>query len=80
MNSYKKYAKREIHKDIEKLIYADIHSGLGWINYNFKRSLCIENEYEQDEIELAENEIIQSIGEIRYNVSQMNKMIEILKM
>ena len=44
------------------------------------RSLCIGNEYEQDEIELAENEIIQSIGEIKYNVSQMNKMIEILKM
>ena len=43
------------------------------------RSLCIENEYKQDEIELAESEIIQSIGEIKYNVSQIDKMIEILK-
>ena len=66
-------------KNIEKLIYADIHNGLEWVNYNFKRSLCIENEYKQDEIELAENEIIQSIGEIKYNVSRMDKMIEILK-
>ncbi len=78
-NSYKKYAKKDIDKNIEKLIYADIHNGLEWVNYNFKRSLCIENEYKQDEIELAENEIIQSIGEIKYNVSQMDKMIEILK-
>lgn len=79
VNSYKKYAKKEIDKSIEKLIYADIYSGLGWVNYNFKRSLCIENEYKQDEIELAESEIIQSIGEVKYNVSQMDKMIEILK-
>ena len=77
------YAKEsfveEIDENIEKLIYADIYSGLRWVNYNFKRSLCIKNEYKQDEIELAESEIIQSIGEIKYNVSQMNKMIEILK-
>ena len=79
VNSYKKYAKREIDKNIEKLIYADIYSGLGWVNYNLKRSLCIENEYKQDEIKLAENEIIQSIGEINYNVSQMDEMIGILK-
>lgn len=45
-------------KNIEKLIYADIYNGFGWANYNFKRSLCIENEYKQDEIELAENEIV----------------------
>lgn len=78
VNSYKKYAQKEIDKNIEKLIYADIYSGLGWVNYNLKRSLCIENEYEQDEIELAESEIVQSIGEIKYNVGQMDKMIEIL--
>lgn len=79
VNSYKKYAQKEIDKNIEKLMYADIYSGLGWVNYNFKRSLCIENEYKQDEIELAENEILQFIGEIKYNVSQMDKMTEILK-
>ncbi len=76
---YKKYAKREIDENIEKLIYADIYGGIEWIDYNFKRSLCIENKYEQDEIELAENEILQSIGEIKYNVSQMDRIIEILK-
>ena len=79
VNNYKKYAKREIDKDVEKIIYADIYSGLGWLNYNLERSLCIENEYKQDEIKLAEKEIVQSIGEIKYNVSQMDKIAEIFK-
>ena len=79
LNSYKKHAKIVTDKNINELIYADIYGGLGWINYNFKRSLCIENNYKQDEIELAENEIIQSIEEIKYNVSQMDKIIEIFK-
>ena len=57
----------------------DIYGGLKWLDYNFKRSLCIENSYKQDEIDLAENEIIQSIREIKYNVSQMNKIIEVRK-
>ena len=79
VNHYKKYLKKEIDTNIEKLMYADIYDGLGWLNYNFKRSLCIENSYEQEEIELAESEIIQSIGEIKYNVSQMDKMIKIFE-
>lgn len=79
VNSYKKCAKKEIDKNIEKLIYADIYGGLGWLNYNFKRSLYIENNYKKDEIELAENEIKQSIREIKYNVSQMDNIIKILK-
>jgi len=79
VNSYKKYSKRKIDENVGKLIYADIYGGIGWINYNFKRSLCIENKCEQDEIGLAENEILQSIREIKYNVSQMDKMTEILK-
>ena len=79
VNSYKKYAKKETDTNIKKIIYADIYGGLGWLDYNFKRSLCIENTYKEDEIEIAESEIEQSIGEIKYNVSQMNKMIEILK-
>ena len=33
----------------------------------------------KDEIELAENEVIQSIKELIYNVSQFKKMLEILK-
>ena len=32
----------------------------------------------QDEIQLAENEVVQSLNEIKYNYSQLDKMIEVL--
>lgn len=79
INTYKQYSKRKIDENIDKTIYADIYGGLEWVAYNLKRSLCIGMSYEKDEIELAENEIRQSIGEIKYNVSQMGKMTEILQ-
>lgn len=79
ISSYKKCAKIEIDPNIDKLIYADIYGGLEWLSYNFKRTLCIENKCKQDEIELAENEIIQSIEEIKYNINQMDTTIQFLK-
>ena len=79
VDAYRKYSNIEIDNNVEKLIYADIYSGLGWLNYNLKRSLCIENQYAKDEIELAENEVIQSIGEINYNIKQIDNMLKILK-
>ena len=79
INSYKQNYKGNIDKNIDILINADIYGGLAWINYNLKRSLCIENNYDKEEIELAENEVIQSLNEIKYNVSQFEKMTEILK-
>ena len=78
IKSYKKYYKSNIDKNAEDLVYADIYGGLEWLNYNLKRSLCIENNYEQDEIELAENEVIQSINEVKYNYSQLDNIIKII--
>ena len=78
IKSYKKYYKSNIDKNVYNLVYADNYGGLGWLNYNLKRSLCIENNYEQDEIELAENEVIQSINEIKYNYSQLDNIIKII--
>ena len=79
IESYKQNYKGNIDKNIDILINADIYGGLAWIEYNLKRSLCIENNYDKEEIKLAENEVIQSLKEIKYNVSQFEKMIEILK-
>ena len=76
INSYKDLYKGNIDKRIEELVYADNYGGLGWLDYNLKRSLCIENNYEQDEIELAENEVVQSINEIKYNYSQLDNIIK----
>lgn len=78
IKSYKKYYKGNIDKKAEELVYADNYGGLGWLDYNLKRLLCIENNYEQDEIELAENEVIQSINEIKYNYSQLDNIIKII--
>lgn len=77
INSYKDLYKGNIDKRIEELVYADNYGGFGWLDYNLKRSLCIENNYEQDEIELAENEVVQSINEIKYNYSQLDNIIKI---
>ena len=77
--SYKKHYKGNIDKNAHTLVYADNYGGLEWLDYNLKRSLCIENNYEQDEIELAENEVIQSIKEIKYNESQFEGMLKILE-
>ena len=79
INSYKQNYKGNIDKNVDILINADIYGGLAWLDYNLKRSLCIENKYDNEEIKLAENEVIQSLKEIKYNVSQFEKMIEILK-
>lgn len=79
INSYKQNYKGNIDKNINILINADIYGGLAWIEYNLKRSLSIGYNYDKEEIELAENEVIQSLKEIKYNVSQFEKMIEILK-
>lgn len=79
INSYKQHYKGNIDKNIDILINADIYGGLAWIEYNLKRSLCIENKYDKEEIKLAENEVIQSLKEIKYNVSQFEKMTKIMK-
>ena len=79
IDCYKKNYNGKIDRSVDTLINADVYGGLAWIDYNLKRSLCIENEYEQDEITLAENEVIQSLNEIKYNVSQFEKMTKTIK-
>ena len=46
IESYKQNYKGNIDKNIDILINADIYGGLAWIEYNLKRSLCIENNYD----------------------------------
>lgn len=77
ITSYKKHYKGNIDNKIDILVKADVYGGLNWLNYNLKRALCIQNNYEQDEIELAENEIVQSIEEIKYNESQFENILNV---
>lgn len=41
--------------------------------------MCIENNYDEEKIKLATNEVIKSINDIRYNLSQIDRIIGILK-
>jgi len=79
IKSYKETYKGNIDSNIDALIYADIYSGLEWIDYNLRRSLSIGHDYDEEEICLAENEVMQSLTEIKYNISQFDKIIKILK-
>lgn len=79
LSNYKSFSKININDNVEILVYADFYSGLNWLEYNLKRSMCIDNNYDQSEIELAENEVIKSIHDIKYNVSQIDTIIELMK-
>lgn len=79
IKSYRENYNGYLDSNIDILIHADIYSGLEWIYYNLRRSLCIGHDYIEEEVHIAENEVIQSINEIKYNVSQFNKMKELLK-
>lgn len=79
VDTYKKFSKIEIDINLEKYIYWDFYNEFTWLNYNLKRSLFLKNEYEEDEMKLIENEVIQSLVEINYKESQMDTIIGILK-
>ena len=64
INSYKQYYRGEVDRNFDILVNADNYGGLAWLDYNLKRSLCIETHYDKEEITLAENEVIQSLSEI----------------
>lgn len=77
LKSYKENSNIPIDTEVKTLIYADFYCKLNWLEYNLKRT--IEDEYDQEEKELAENEVIKSIKDIKYNLSQINKIIKILE-
>lgn len=79
LKNYKDNYNGCIDSNLDILIYADLYSGLEWLDYNLRRSLCLGHDYDEEEIILAEQEVIQSINEIKYNFSQFNRMLDILK-
>ncbi len=75
---YRKSSKRDIDKNVHKLAYVVFYSGLEWLEYNLQRVLGLHAKCEKEEIELAEKEIMKSIIDIQYNVSQVKRMTQIL--
>lgn len=77
LKSYKKYINRKVDKNIKELLYTDIYGGLEWLFNNFERSL--NNENDKNDVEIAEKEIVQSFKEIKFNLEQMDNIINIFE-
>ena len=66
-------------EDMKKLIYANLWEAIEWLEYNLKRSLCIESTYRKEEIDLAEEQINYLNYEIRYAMTQIKAVADSLQ-
>lgn len=78
VNSYLQNINNYKKEDMKKLIYADLWEAIEWLEYNLKRSLCIESTYRKEEIELAEEQINYLNYEIRYAMTQIEEIADSL--
>lgn len=78
VNSYLKNVNNYQKEDMKKLIYANLWEAIEWLEYNLKRSLCIENTYRKEEIDLAEEQINYLNYEIRYAMTQIEQVADSL--
>ena len=79
VNSYLQNIKNYKKEDMKKLIYANLWEAIEWLEYNLKRSLCIESTYRKEEIELAEEQINYLNYEIRYAMTQIKAVADSLQ-
>lgn len=79
VNSYLQHVKKYKKEDMKKLIYANLWEAIEWLEYNLKRSLCIESTYRNEEIELAEEQIDYLNHEIKYAMTQIEQVANSLE-
>ena len=79
VNSYLQNVKNYKKEDMKKLIYANLWEAIEWLEYNLKRSLCIESTYRKEEIDLAEEQINYLNYEIRYAMTQIKAVADSLQ-
>ena len=79
VNSSLQNVKNYKKEDMKKLIYANLWEAIEWLEYNLKRSLCIESTYRKEEIELAEEQINYLNYEIRYAMTQIKAVADSLQ-
>ena len=79
VNSYLQNVKNYKKEDMKKLIYANLWEAIEWLEYNLKRSLCIESTYRNEEIELAEEQIDYLNHEIKYAMTQIEQVADSLQ-
>ena len=79
VNSYLQHVKKYKKEDMKKLIYGNLWEAIEWLEYNLKRSLCIESTYRNEEIELAEEQINYLNHEIKYAMTQIEQVADSLQ-
>lgn len=79
VNRYLQNIKNYKKEDMKKLIYANLWEAIEWLEYNLKRSLCIESTYRKEEIDLAEEQINYLNYEIRYAMTQIKAVTDSLQ-
>lgn len=79
VNTYLQKVNNYKREDIKKLIYANLWEAIEWLEYNLKRSLCIESSYRKEEIELAEEQINYLNYEIKYAMTQIEQVADSLQ-
>lgn len=79
VNSYLQNVKNYKKEDMKKLIYANLWEAIEWLEYNLKRTLCIESTYRNEEIELAEEQINYLNHEIKYAMTQIEQVADSLQ-
>lgn len=78
VNSYLQNVNNYQKEDMKKLIYANLCEAVDWLEYNLKRSLCIDDTYRKEEIELAEEQINYLNYEIKYAMTQIEQVADSL--
>lgn len=79
VNRYLQNIKNYKKEDMKKLIYANLWEAIEWLEYNLKRSLCIESTYRKEEIDLAEEQINYLNYEVRYAMTQIKAVTDSLQ-
>lgn len=79
VNRYLQNIKNYKKEDMKKLIYANLWEAIEWLEYNLKRSLCIESTYRKEKIDLAEEQINYLNYEIRYAMTQIKAVTDSLQ-
>lgn len=69
---------RNIEDSIEDAIYLNLRHNLRWLNYNMRRSLQTDGNYEKAERDIAETEIQKVLNEIDYKYSIIGNIVKLV--
>ena len=73
VESYKRHSRVAVDENIDRLIYGFVYNELEWIYYNQNWLVLCKDMYEA---KLAKNEVLETIGKVKYKISQIDKIVQ----